>query len=395
MFMLMLLSTIVSLLAVVAFVPAVVWLAHHLGVVDQPGARKIHAVETPRIGGLAIFGGLVAGVLVFVVGSSTYGGKVPQLGGNFFPILVGVTGSFLIGFWDDVFSIGSKRKLVAQILLGCLVYKLGSRITTLSMGAGYTYDLGMFSLPVTVFWIAGVMNAINLIDGLNGLAGGVSVIAFLAIGLFAHIFENHAIMMLAMISAGATLGFLKHNFSPARIFMGDCGSMMLGFLLASLSMSIPKTEGAAIPAYVPLFILAFPLVDTCVAIVRRSLRTMGEEASPDRVRVPVGKMVKQVLSADGDHIHHRLLSYGLSQRQVALLLYAFSLVMGMLAFGAYSLPPELAWIVGVVSIVGVWQLVLALGYEEFAPRQVRMKEDEFTIDRAINQRPSIVRRVRS
>lgn len=378
---------VLSGLASAICIPAVRHLAFALGAVDEPGERRVHSSVTPRLGGVAIFIGLVAGLgwLMFSWKGSLFSSGFVRAAIFGAPIALG------IGIWDDVVAMGARRKFVAQIGLGILAYLLGFRIEVLSLGAGYEFTIGLWSLPLTVIWISGVMNAVNLIDGLDGLAAGISAVAFSSIGLAAYLLGNVEVAAVCAVSAAATLAFLRYNFSPAKIFMGDSGSMLLGYLLALSSISFGGSR--PVPIYVSLLFLAFPIADMAVAIMRRGVRSafLQRERSIQGWKAMLRPMMREVFSADGDHIHHRLLSRGFSQRRVALTLYAFSALASAFSLLLWYLPAPISWVLFLGSVVGVRHLVLSLEYAEFAPLDIR--ERMLQAGDEVDQRPALLRRV--
>ncbi|MCB0307889.1 MAG: undecaprenyl/decaprenyl-phosphate alpha-N-acetylglucosaminyl 1-phosphate transferase [Bdellovibrionales bacterium] len=376
-----------TLLLVIALYYPTRFLAFRLGIIDQPAKRKIHKRPIPRMGGLSIFLGFL------VVALFSKSSALPSsMGISFGSILILSTGAFFIGWIDDIFTIGSKRKLLLQTLLGVAAYFLGFNITHIYFGPGWFIDLGLFSCPLTVLWIVAIMNAINLVDGMDGLATGVCAISFGLITLFSIFFGHNENALLAIILMGGCLGFLVHNFNPAKIFMGDCGSMFLGFMLAILSANIDPSGPGAIPVYIPFLVLAFPIVDTLVSIFRRSLRSFQNRHEQKKPRIVLSAL-KKVLEADGDHIHHRLLKKNLSQKKVAIMLYGFSLTAGMVSLLMLHLPVAFSWIVGMTTIYGIYQLILALEYNEFEPKSKRALQKDLEEHEILNPRSQVTKKV--
>ncbi|MBS2006307.1 MAG: undecaprenyl/decaprenyl-phosphate alpha-N-acetylglucosaminyl 1-phosphate transferase [Cyanobacteria bacterium SZAS TMP-1] len=312
-------------------VPEIRSRALKLGLVDKPGeARRIHKKPVPRLGGVAIYISILATVTTLIA----IAGRLPKEARGaegIVGIAVGGTLVFILGLIDDLDSIKAKYKLIIQVLAGCTAYSLGVRIKHIPLPNYINFDLGplhlhgsielgMFSLPLTVLWLVGVANAVNLIDGMDGLAAGVSAISALTIwsvALSNEISRPYAALMAAIL-AGALLGFLRWNFNPARIFLGDSGAYLTGFILAAISITgVIKgvTAGTVIVPTVLLvgFILFFPLLDTSWAIVRRAAKG------------------KSVFEPDRLHIHHRLLDTGLDQKKVAYIIYGASGVLGFIA----------------------------------------------------------------
>lgn len=304
-----------------------------LGLVDKPGEeRRIHKVAVPRLGGVAIYISIVTTITALVA----IAGRLPRdargvegIAG----IAVGGTLVFVLGLLDDLESLKARNKFLVQILAACAAYSLGVRIRSipvplnmdLDLGfmvitGGVPIELGMLSLPITVIWLVGVANAVNLIDGMDGLAAGVSAISAITIWSVAlgdSITRPYAALMAAVL-AGALFGFLRWNFNPARIFMGDSGAYLVGFILGAISITGVIKGVAAATVIVPTvllvgLILFFPLLDTAWAVLRR---------------MSTGR---SIFSPDDGHIHHRLLKTGLSQKNVAYLIYFASGVLGLIA----------------------------------------------------------------
>ncbi len=304
-----------------------------LGLVDKPGdERRIHKVAVPRLGGVGIYMSfiLTLSALAAITGRFPQDARIVEGG---LGIFVGGTIVFVLGLIDDLESLPAKAKLLIQIIAASAAYSLGVRIraipipTTMNIDLGFLHltggepiQLGILSLPITVLWLVGVANAVNLIDGMDGLAAGVSLISALTIwsvALAEGIDKPYAGLMAAVL-AGALLGFLRWNFNPARIFLGDSGAYLVGFVLAAISITgVIKGAAAAtivVPtAFLVLLILFFPLLDTSWAIVRRAARG------------------KSVFEPDRQHIHHRLLDTGLSQKKAAYVIYSVSALLGFVA----------------------------------------------------------------
>lgn len=285
-------------------------LAFRCGALDRPDERKVHSTEMPRLGGLAVYVGFLSGIAWLGVSS------LPLIG-----LLVGVTLVVLLGAVDDVRGVSPRVKLAGQVAAALAVVPFGIHIDYITnpLNSDIIY-LGFLSLPVTILWIVAVTNAINLIDGLDGLAGGVSFIAALTMAAVAwtqwrlfHISGQVDVLVLALVLAAAVLGFLRHNFHPARIFLGDSGSMMLGFTLAVISIMGFTKSVTAISVFIPLVVLGVPLLDTACAIVRRCYRH------------------RPIFQPDREHLHHQLMALGLSHRQTVLVIYAVSALLGLSA----------------------------------------------------------------
>ena len=288
-----------------ACTPAVRMLAIKIKAVDVPkDNRRMHKVPIPRMGGLAIFAGFLVSVLFFV-----------PLGTEFRSILIGALILVVLGIIDDIMALKPKTKFAGQIIAALIPALSGVSIHGIvnPFVPGQYSTLGIFSIPFTVIWIVGITNAVNFIDGLDGLACGVSAIATVTMFIIAVLFGETYIALMMAALAGACLGFLPYNMNPAKIFMGDTGSMFLGYILATVSIQGLFKFYAVISFAVPFILLGLPIFDTGFAIVRRLLK--GQ--SP--------------LQADRGHVHHRLIDLGFDQKQSVAILYTFSALMGLTA----------------------------------------------------------------
>ncbi|MEB3223932.1 MAG: MraY family glycosyltransferase [Candidatus Sericytochromatia bacterium] len=303
-----LLTLLVAWLATDLLIPWVTRLAHHFGRVDTPDARKVHTVPIPRLGGIAIFAGFLVAVAAIELLEP---GPVFPRTGPFMGLLVGAAMIFMLGIADDLKPLPARFKLVVQIFAAAVAFWLGVRIEVLSNPAGGVMILPMWvSMGLTVFWLVGITNTVNLIDGLDGLAGGVSLIAASTTAVIALQTKQPALALLALALVGSTVGFLRYNWNPAKIFMGDSGSLFLGFTLAAISVVGLLKVAATAAVLVPVLILGVPIFDTAFAIVRRALQR------------------RPIFSPDRGHLHHRLLGLGFSQRRAVVVIYAFCLLLG-------------------------------------------------------------------
>ncbi|QNK87293.1 undecaprenyl/decaprenyl-phosphate alpha-N-acetylglucosaminyl 1-phosphate transferase [Sporosarcina sp. resist] len=291
-----------ALLASILLTPLVIKLAFRIGAVDRPNYRKVHASVMPRIGGLAIFGAFLIGYAVLLPKDEHAVG-----------ILIGAVIIIVMGFLDDMLEITAKAKLAGQLAAAIVVVVWGGlQIEVINLPFIGEFDFGYLSIPITIIWIIGITNAINLIDGLDGLAAGVSTIALITIAVMAMIMENAFVGATASILAASSLGFLFYNFHPAKIFMGDTGSLFLGFMISVLALLGFKNV-AVVSLIIPVIILGIPISDTFFAIVRR-IRTKQPIMAPDK-----------------SHLHHCLLRSGFSHRQTVLVIYALAILFGVAA----------------------------------------------------------------
>lgn len=335
----------VALLVSMVVMPAVILLAQRTGAMDAPNARKVHKKPIPRIGGLGIYAGFMAAIIFVAVKFGLDGEQLKETVGLI------VSGSLIVvlGLLDDYKNLPAKVKLAGQILAAAvLVLIFDVRIDFITDPHGeYIYfdnfPIPYLAVPVTMFWLVGLTNTVNLIDGLDGLAAGVASIASFTIMLIALEQNFVLVAVLTAALAGAAVGFLKYNFNPAEIFMGDTGSMFLGFMLAGISVTGAVKSVAAIALVVPIFALGLPILDTTFAIVRRI-----------RGGVPIFK-------PDKGHLHHRLLSVGFTQRQAVLLMYVISALFGLSAIALTAVSSQIAVIILLVVVAAIIYGVRKLG----------------------------------
>jgi len=312
----------VAALITLVITPAVRTISERYGLVDQPGGRKVHSKAIPRLGGVAIFAGVGGAIGVQVLGEVWLGWSDVFLGAggggrvNLLGVGAGLVLMFLVGLVDDLIDLTWVVKLAGQIAAAGVVVAAGLRIDYVGhpLGGGLVL-LGLLSIPVTVIYLVGFANVMNLIDGLDGLAAGLAAIAAATLLVLAAPANRLDAAVLAAAVIGACLGFLRYNSNPASIFMGDSGAMFLGFTLATISLLGVMKTTAAIALAVPLIIIGVPIFDTVSAIVRRLRHN------------------RPIQEADRGHIHHQLLMRGFSQRQTVLIIYLWS---AALAVGAYA-----------------------------------------------------------
>lgn len=295
-----------------AITPAVRRAAFKIGAIDRPNQRKVHQRIMPRMGGLAIF---ISFTLALLLTGHT---DLPTIG-----LLTGGLVIVAVGIIDDIKELSPKVKLMGQIAAALVVIPFGVKVDFITNPfSGGIIALGILTIPVTVFWIISATNAVNLIDGLDGLAGGTSLIAAVTMAAIAWnqagapggLASQYDMAVMALVLAAATLGFLRHNFYPAKIFLGDTGSMFLGYTLSTLAiMGLTKTA-TAISVIIPFVILGIPLLDTTFAILRRYNKHMP------------------IFQPDKDHLHHRLMALGLSHKNTVLVIYLVNILLGVSAY---------------------------------------------------------------
>ena len=300
--------------------------------IDKPSARKVHKDPMPRCGGIALVGGFLSAVVFGIIASLLFGRSHI----NYFGVLGVVAGAvviFFVGLVDDIKGISPSKKLLLQIAAALITVAMGVSIQFISIPFTGVLLLGVFSIPMTVLWIVGATNALNFIDGLDGLASGVSAIA--AITLFIVALKMHqpgAAIVLAAV-AGAAIGFLRYNFHPASIFLGDSGSLFLGYILAAASIIGVLKSTIIFALLIPVFILGVPIFDTASVIMRRV-----RDGHP-------------IFYADRRHLHHRLLDRGFSHKQVVVSIYFACILLSIATLSLTFLTPFQATIVLIITFV--------------------------------------------
>lgn len=310
------------------------------GLVDRPGGRKIHRRPMVRLGGVAIFAGALVSLLV-VWWLGGFGIQTPQKEYEVWGVAIGGIAFFLIGLADDLLTLPAITRLIAQLTVAALVWRAGVQIEFLTMPyVGLVQLHDWISLPITVIWLVGMANAINMIDGLDGLAAGVSGIAATVMLIVALFMNQPAPALIAAALAGACLGFLRYNFNPAQIFMGDGGAYFIGFTLAGVGIIGLVKAVTTVAVLLPYLILAVPILDIFTVVVDRLRR--GQ--SP--------------FKADKRHLHHRLLQAGLSQRLAVLFIYSLTLWAGTLALAVSNMPSGWGYAFGATLLLSFtsWQV---------------------------------------
>ncbi len=297
---------IIAILISLIMTPLVRKFAFKVSAIDIPkDERRVHKEPMPLLGGLAIYFAVVITSLIFI-----------PLDKTLISVLVGGTIILISGIIDDMKGLSPKLKIIFQLLAGLTLIAGDVKvdfITNPFTVNNVVIYLNWLSIPITLFWVVGITNTLNLIDGLDGLAAGVAMISALSLTFVADKFGYTMVILVSAIVAGSTLGFLPYNFNPAKIFMGDTGALFLGFMLAAISIEGVMKSVATIAIIVPIIILGVPIFDTTFAIFRRLLSG------------------RSIMSADKGHLHHRLLARGYSQRKTVLILYAISGAFGVFA----------------------------------------------------------------
>lgn len=326
--------TILAFFGTIILTPPVRKLSCKIGNLDKPNQRKNHGCDTPSSGGVAIF-------FAFLVSSLFFNRTTPEIMG----FLIGGTVITGIGLLDDFFDLPAITKFFGQILAALIVINAGVRIEFIADATKSSLiNLGFLSLPFTFLWIVGMANAINFIDGLDGLAAGVAGISATTLGVVALMTGRYDAGVLAFMLAGASFGFLPHNFSETKkIFMGDAGSNFLGYSLAVVSILGMVKVAAIFSMLIPALILAVPIFDTSFAIFRRVIQG------------------KSPFEADNKHLHHRIAGMGFSHKQTSLIIFGVNIVLGLMAVISTIVPRSQAIIILFVTIIVLFALSWKLG----------------------------------
>ena len=325
------LKIVISVMAfTVVLFPVVKWISHHIGALDYPNERKVHKKPMPLAGGLMIFFGFLFGYMLFAPENT-----------QMLSILIASFIVIITGLIDDIKPVRAKQKLVGQILAACVVTFYGKILLNDISFFGFYFDFGIYAYPLTIIFILALMNCINFIDGLDGLAAGVSSIFFATIGIIAFIMHNIGSLeiTLTFIMLGATIGFLIFNFNPAKIFMGETGSMFLGFMIAVVCLVGFKAVTLT-SLFVPMSILAIPILDTLFAIIRRLISH------------------KPIYEADKKHLHHQLLNKKFSQKTTVLIIYLVSILFSVASIFYILKDRKIGMIIYIVLMILITWVIL-------------------------------------
>lgn len=312
-------TLVVAIAVTIALIPLAKKLAIKLNAIDYPSARRVNMLPIPRLGGVAMLGGLIAAIVLILLGAEYWGWINPfhltdEDSINYFGVALGVLVMFLVGFIDDLKDLPPKKKLVGQIIASCIVAGSGLLLADIvnPFGPGFL-KLGIWAYPITVFYLVAFANIINLIDGLDGLASGITAISAACIFLFAFFSGKIDAALLCIIIVGVCLGFLTKNFHPASIFMGDSGALTLGFGLGIVSLVAVARSALVLSLVVPILAAGVPIIDTAFAIIRRK------------------RQHHKIDEADKGHIHHQLMRAGFSQRKTVLIMWGWTAALSICA----------------------------------------------------------------
>lgn len=302
----------------IAATPLARKLAIRLGAIDYPDKRRVNKAPVPRMGGVAMFMGIIAACFTIIIGHYAFGWLNPfgfpfSLRVNFYLVAIGVTFMFLVGFVDDAINLRARYKLAGQIIAACFIAASGLLLQNIQnpFVEGNFIEFGILAYPITVLYLVCFANVINLIDGLDGLASGISAISAMTMFAFAMLANRFDSALLCLIIVGVCIGFLKYNYHPASIFMGDSGSLLLGLSLGIVSLMAVARSTLIISLLVPLLATGIPILDTAAAIIRRK-----------RAHQPID-------APDKGHIHHRILSAGYTQQSTVLIIWAWTAMLAV------------------------------------------------------------------
>jgi len=308
---------LLAMLLSVIITPIVIRLGRKFALVDATGIRKVHSRPIPRIGGVAIVLSALTLILAVLFLNNGVGLAFRKVQMQMVALLASSIVMFITGLFDDVIGLRARIKLIVQLVAALVLCSCGVRISSFTLGDWYTFEFGLLSWPITIFWIVGVTNAVNLIDGLDGLAAGIAAIACGVIAVLA-IHSGQVVMAVIMLALlGSLTGFLFFNFNPAKIFMGDCGSLFLGFMLAGASVACTSKSTTIVGLGLPMLALGVPIFDTLFSMLRRVLER------------------RSLFAPDRKHIHHRLMDMGIGQRHVVVFIYILTLI--AVGFGMFMM----------------------------------------------------------
>ncbi|MCH4984867.1 undecaprenyl/decaprenyl-phosphate alpha-N-acetylglucosaminyl 1-phosphate transferase [Macrococcoides goetzii] len=298
---------LIMITIIISFIltPVIIKFSHVVGALDKPNFRKVHTKPVSVLGGVVI-------LISFLIGIWIGHPVEPEIK----PIIIGAVLINMLGIIDDLFDLSAIVKLIGQIGVALIVVMHGITLDLITLPFGVVIEFGYLSIPMTILWIVAVTNAINLVDGLDGLAAGVSMIALGTIGFIAILQQNIFIMMLCSVLIGSLIGFLRYNFYPAKIFLGDNGALMLGFIIGVLSLLGFKNI-TLISLFFPIIILAVPFIDMSFAMIRRY------------------RQGKPIMQADKSHLHHKLLGLGYTHAQTVILIYSIAILFSIASIILY------------------------------------------------------------
>ncbi len=323
--------------------PAVARVARRLNLMDRPGLRKVHTRAVPRLGGIAVMVSFLAVVVPLLFVQSEAGRPLGYVWTELVVMLAASVGMGLVGLFDDLLNIRARWKLLAQISLAAVVCAAGIRVDHITVSGLFDWQLGLLSWPISMLWIVGVTNAMNLIDGLDGLAAGIAAVTCGTIAVVSFYTGEMVMGLLMLVMLGSLSGFLIFNYNPAKIFLGDCGSNFLGFLLASGSILCAVKTSVLIAWFLPVLALGLPILDTLQVMLQRTLER------------------RPLFAPDRRHLHHRLLDRGFSHRRVVLVMHASTILAAAMGLGLLVVRDVMAVVVLVCAFLPLGLVVRVFG----------------------------------
>ncbi|MBL7086568.1 MAG: undecaprenyl/decaprenyl-phosphate alpha-N-acetylglucosaminyl 1-phosphate transferase [Candidatus Cloacimonetes bacterium] len=305
-----------------------------MGIIDHPRERRVHQISTPKSGGISIFLGLIITQALLIL----FGKQ--EFNNYFIGLICGSFFIFILGLMDDIHNLNAWKKIIVELIIISFMITLGFRITLITNPFGPSINAGIFSIPFTILWFLLIINSINLIDGLDGLATGISAIVTLILGLASIVCGNIFIAYFAFSICGCCVAFLRYNFHPAKIFLGDAGSLLLGFNIAAISVAgnIQFKGTTAMTMLIPIIVLFIPLFDTLLTIIRR------------------WRSSKALFQGDNNHLHHKMLDIGLPYKTVVLIGYFLTFLFGIISLGFLLIDKKI--LLSLLVILGVLVFII-------------------------------------
>jgi UDP-GlcNAc:undecaprenyl-phosphate GlcNAc-1-phosphate transferase len=339
---------VLAALLAYAFTPLARRVAFRVGAVDQPGPRKLHTAPTPRLGGLSV---LFAAASVFAAISWFVPGRMHTLPpALLFGVAAGLVPITMVSLIDDVRPQRAAVKFTAHIIGASIAVSLGIRLNPEVHFLGQEIWIGWIAIPISILWLAGITNAFNLIDGLDGLSAGLALISAISLGAVSIATRHYDMAAGAIILAGALLGFLPYNLYPAKIYLGDTGATAIGFFLGALTLSGGSTTSAGLAVTLPIVVLGIPLADTLLSMLRRLVK----------------RKAGGMFESDRDHIHHRLLALGFGHKRAVLLLYSIAVLLALFGYASVFMTQQNAGLLLGALLIAAIVGISRLGYDEFA-----------------------------
>jgi UDP-GlcNAc:undecaprenyl-phosphate GlcNAc-1-phosphate transferase len=342
---------VLAALLAYAMTPVAKRLALRIGAVDHPGPRKIHAIPTPRLGGAAV---VAAIILVLTTVSLIAPGRIhaipPML---LLALALGLLPILVVSVLDDLRALRATPKFLAHLTGASIAVALGIRLGSSVHLLGYQLHIGWLAIPISILWLAGITNAFNIVDGLDGLSSGLALISAISLTAVSLVTRRYDMAAAAAVLAGALAGFLPHNIFPAKIYLGDTGATAIGFMLGCLTLAGGSTTSAGLAVILPLVVLGLPLAETALSMLRRFVRKLNGKTGG-------------IFEADSNHIHHRLLALGFDHKRAVLTLYGVGLLLAGCAFASLFMTQQNAGLLLLTLLIAAVVGVAKLGYDEFA-----------------------------